>query len=202
MGHSIEVAKNIKFQDGALDKSWVKNCVAIGLSAIFAEPLEASSISVFPTSSFFYYVSYLNNYNEKAIIKYNEQWSLICSNVRNFIAIHYLVNKNTPFWKNETITFSPEFKEQLEYWKHHLPIIQDFQQTFLLFSNCNFILILYGIDHFNRKAITREFKSYPFLFTNKHANRSIKYIEKENYMIYLNHKDYLTRIREGTLPLF
>jgi len=199
LGHRIEVAKNIKFQDGALDKCWVKNCAAIGLSAIFAEPLEASSISVSLHQAFLL-CHCLNDYNEKTIIKYNKQWSLICSNVRNFIAIHYLVNKNTPFWKNETVTFSPEFKEQLEYWKHHLPIVQDFQQTSLLFRNCNFILILYGIDYFNRKAITQEFKSYPFYLRTGMQQKYKMYKERKLYDLF-NHKDYLTRIREGHLNL-
>ena len=193
LGHSIDVAKNIKFQDGALDKCWVKNCVAIGLSAIFAEPLEASSISVSLHQAFLL-CHHLHNYNEKVITKYNEQWSAICNNVRNFIAIHYLINKDTPFWKNEKVNFSPEFKEQLEYWKYHLPIIQDFQQTYLLFSNRNFILILYGIDYFDRKAITNEFKSYPFYLQALMQHKYKTYKERKLYNLF-NHKDYLTRIR-------
>ena len=103
--------------------------------------------------------------------------------------------------KNETVTFSPEFKEQLEYWKHHLPIIQDFHHTFLLFRNCNFILILYGIDYFNRKAITQEFKSYPFYLQTSMQQKYKMYRERKLYDLF-NHKDYLTRIREGTLSLF
>jgi len=194
LGHSIEIAKNIKFQDGALDKCWIKNCVAIGLSAVFAEPLEASSISVSLHQALLLGY-YLNDYNEKVITKYNKQWSLICSNVRNFIAIHYLVDKNTPFWKNEKITFSPEFKEQLDYWKHHLPLVQDFQATFLLFRNCNFILILHGIDYFNRKAITQEVESYPFYLQTLMQRKYKAYRERKLYNLF-EHKDYLTRLRE------
>jgi tryptophan halogenase len=44
LGYEVEVAKKIDFDPGALDKVWINNCVAIGLSASFVEPLEASSI--------------------------------------------------------------------------------------------------------------------------------------------------------------
>jgi len=193
LGHSIEVAKHIKFEDGALDKCWIKNCVAIGLSATFAEPLEASSISVSLHQAFLL-CHHLHDYNDKVIATYNEQWSAICNNVRNFVAIHYLVNKDTAFWKNEKVTFSAEFKEQLVHWKHHLPIAQNFQQNFLLFTNCNFILILYAINYFKREAITKEFQSYPFYLQTLMQHKYKEYRTRKLYNLF-NHKDFLTRIR-------
>jgi len=94
------------------------------------------------------------------------------------------------------ITFSSEFKEQLEYWKHHLPLVQDFQAALLLFRNRNFILILYGVNYFNRKAITQEVKSYPFYLQTLMQQKYKTYKERKLYNLF-NHKDYLTRIREG-----
>jgi hypothetical protein len=40
----IEPIRLLKFQTGRLENTWMKNCLAIGLSAAFAEPLEATSI--------------------------------------------------------------------------------------------------------------------------------------------------------------
>ena len=44
LGHEINIGKHIKFDPGRLDKVWIKNCVAIGLSANFVEPLENNII--------------------------------------------------------------------------------------------------------------------------------------------------------------
>ena len=44
LGREINVARNIKFDPGSLDRVWIKNCLAVGLSANFVEPLEATSI--------------------------------------------------------------------------------------------------------------------------------------------------------------
>ena len=43
-GESLEIAKEFKFEPGRLEKAWVKNCYAVGLSQSFVEPLEATSI--------------------------------------------------------------------------------------------------------------------------------------------------------------
>ena len=44
LGHEIEPRNDIKFTSGRIEKSWVKNCIAIGLASGFLEPLEATSI--------------------------------------------------------------------------------------------------------------------------------------------------------------
>ena len=43
-GRPVNIFKDIKFDPGSLDKVWIKNCLAIGLSANFLEPLHATSI--------------------------------------------------------------------------------------------------------------------------------------------------------------
>ena len=44
LGHPIQVVNTIKFDAGAYRKVWIKNCLAIGLSSAFTEPIEATSI--------------------------------------------------------------------------------------------------------------------------------------------------------------
>ena len=45
LGHSIEPRQDLRFQVGRLKDSWRSNCVAVGLSAGFLEPLKATSSS-------------------------------------------------------------------------------------------------------------------------------------------------------------
>ncbi len=44
LGHPIEVRNDIRFEVGRLETPWIANCLAIGLSSSFLEPLEATSI--------------------------------------------------------------------------------------------------------------------------------------------------------------
>ena len=98
--HEIEIFKNVKFDPGCLDKTWIKNCLALGISASFVEPLEASTISV-GISQAFLFMHFFENYNEKDIEEYNNKTTHIMENIRDFVFIHYMTKKkNTQFWKN------------------------------------------------------------------------------------------------------
>ena len=44
LGHPIEPRNDIRIGAGRLDRTWIGNCVALGLSSAFLEPLEATSI--------------------------------------------------------------------------------------------------------------------------------------------------------------
>jgi tryptophan halogenase len=93
----ITINKKIKFKPGCFDKVWISNCVAVGLSTGFLEPLEATSImtTIFqlrrlPTDLFDYAHREQYNYNVK---QYNYQNML-------FIRHHYNCSRNdSEFWK-------------------------------------------------------------------------------------------------------
>ncbi|HAT65469.1 MAG TPA: hypothetical protein DCS66_12855, partial [Flavobacteriaceae bacterium] len=92
--------KNIKFEAGYVDKVWIKNCVAIGLSSSFIEPLEASSIGTSIQQSFLL-MHLIINYSTPDINLYNKKFIEIVENIRDFVLLHYLCKKNdSPFWKN------------------------------------------------------------------------------------------------------
>ena len=44
LGQEIDPIKVIKFDTGRQDAAWINNCITIGLSSAFLEPLEATSI--------------------------------------------------------------------------------------------------------------------------------------------------------------
>ena len=44
LGQEIDPIRIIKFDSGRQESAWIKNCVTIGLSSAFLEPLEATSI--------------------------------------------------------------------------------------------------------------------------------------------------------------
>lgn len=93
--------RKIKFKTGHISKFWEKNCVAIGLSGGFLEPLESTSlfliqegiskfISLFPTADMPQTVSR----------EYNRQLTKKFAQVRDFIILHYKATQRTDseFW--------------------------------------------------------------------------------------------------------
>ena len=94
-------ARKIQFRPGKRLRAFEKNCVAIGLSAGFLEPLESTSIhliqtgllrllSLFPGQAF----------HERDRLEYNRQTDFEYNDIRDFIIAHYKVThrEDTPFW--------------------------------------------------------------------------------------------------------
>lgn len=164
LGYKIEVAKNIKFDPGALDKSWVGNVCAIGLSASFVEPLEASSIGTSINQSFLL-AQRIINYNQDTIDRYNLEVNAITDNIRDFIALHYITDrKDTEFWKAVSQTPLPDsLAKNLRMWKDRMPVADD-MTTFtkkVLFNEYNYSIVMHGLGLFNNKNILKQYEQMP-----------------------------------------
>jgi flavin-dependent dehydrogenase len=202
LGHDIEVSKHINFDPGHLDNVWIKNCCAIGLSANFIEPLEATSIGTSIQQTFLL-MHRLPNYTENVIKKYNKDVNDIMNNIRDFIVLHYMTKKkNSQFWLDMLATEIPDsLKNNLDRWKKNLPIADDFrnQTDYTMFRDANYIQILMGLKLFNMPSIVEE---YNMMHTNtkKMAEdfiRNKRTLEKLNPTI--THREFLTNIRKQNL---
>lgn len=108
--------KDIPMRVGIHERTWVKNVVAIGLSAGFIEPLESNGL--FSVHEFLLtlmnsltrgYVTQWDRdaYNTAVLDKFN--------NLAEFVALHYAlsVRDDTPYWENiSSKTFSEEMVDQ------------------------------------------------------------------------------------------
>ena len=199
LGHEIEIGKTFSFDPGALETVWTKNCVAMGLSGCFFEPLEATSIGLTIQQSFLL-MHRLQSYDEKTIKDYNKSFNSIVENIRDFIVLHYLTKRNdTEFWKNILNTEIPEsLKDNLEKWKTKFPLDNDFSYTsnYRMFNASNFINVMGGLKMFDKDAV---FKEYNFLSEKHKANaeQSInQHIHDESIGKFINHKEIIKIIRE------
>ena len=100
-GNDIKWGKEFDFDAGMYETPWVKNCIAIGLSSGFIEPLEATSLM--------FQVIALNSYlddnlgaiakNQFYIDRYNERMRSVNGENMEFIYTHYLTQRSTSkFW--------------------------------------------------------------------------------------------------------
>lgn len=202
LGHEINVAKEIKFTPGALEKSWLKNCYAVGLSANFVEPLEATSIGT-SISQAYLLANYLINYDENTIEFVNKQVNSIMDNIRDFVFLHYLTDRDdTKFWQDvKKIEMPDSLKEKMKLWKNRLPYAEDFssQSDYCLFWDRNFTLVMYGLGLINRDSLRQIVEKTNKMFLNN-VNDIIEVEEghldfaiQNNELI--THKEYLKTIR-------
>jgi tryptophan halogenase len=96
---------------GRNDRSWVANCVAIGLSSAFVEPLESTGI-FFIQHGIEQLVNYFPDARwEQALIdKYNTQVARVVDGVKEFLVLHYrgAARNDTPYWKETKVRAIPE----------------------------------------------------------------------------------------------
>jgi tryptophan halogenase len=92
---------SFKFNAGYFSKTWVNNCIAVGLSSSFVEPLEATSIGVtllnLATALSNPWVLANGSETDRAI--YNAQFTKLMDEIGSFIYMHYMTKRtDTDFW--------------------------------------------------------------------------------------------------------
>jgi len=198
LGYEIEIGKTFQFDPGALENVWNKNCVAVGLSGSFFEPLEATSIGLTIQQSFLL-MHKLQNYDDTVIKDYNSSFNTIIENIRDFIVLHYITKRNdTDFWKNILKTEIPDsLKYNLSKWKTKLPIAEDFKNNsfYSMFGPQNFIVVMHGLNLFNEKAILQEYNSFPN-YLKEFANKTIdQNLNNDKITKHLDHKSIIKILR-------
>lgn len=145
-------ARFVKFESGKLRNLWVKNCVAIGLSGSFIEPLESTGLYLTQTGiEFLAAMLDSRSYNDFAIERYNMSMQQVCTDIFHFIIAHYaFVNReDTPFWravKHET-KIPEDLQQRLDLFKRLLPT--KYTKTLLerwSFGDINWFAVLLGLN--------------------------------------------------------
>lgn len=95
-------ANHIKMRVGYNQRSWVHNCVAIGLSSCFVEPLESTTIFLieFELSALLTHFPD-TDFDEPGRRQYNSSVLDIFREVRDFIVMHYCLSDrdDSDFWR-------------------------------------------------------------------------------------------------------
>jgi tryptophan 7-halogenase len=101
-GKTLTTPKLIQFRTGIRAKPWNKNCVALGLSSGFLEPLESTSIHLIQSSALRLAKLFpVDGINSIDIHEFNEQSKVEIERIRDFIILHYCVTErnDSDFWK-------------------------------------------------------------------------------------------------------
>lgn len=142
----------LKMRVGRTRRSWVKNCVAVGLSGGFIEPLESTAIYMIDMAAQWIVDALPDRDFDTAVSgHFNRLMQELQDEIRDFIVAHYLLsNRPEPFWKTarEEIDVPDSLKENLALWKRALPTPLDTKGD-LLFDNWNYQYVLFGKGYFD-----------------------------------------------------
>jgi flavin-dependent dehydrogenase len=111
-------ANHIRMRIGRNERSWVSNCVAIGLSSGFVEPLESTGI-FFIQHGIEQLVKHFPNagWDQALTDRYNARVGHVIDGVKEFLVLHYRSARrdDTPYWKEAKVRPIPEaLAEKLE----------------------------------------------------------------------------------------
>ncbi len=114
-------AIHLKWQPGRLENHWQRNCVAIGLSQGFLEPLEALMINVIQRSIEGFTKSWeAGDFTDKWQARFNEFVNQFVDGIRDYLQLHYKINtrNDTQYWidNRENPHLSGHLRTILEAW--------------------------------------------------------------------------------------
>ena len=143
--------RRIPFAAGYREKQWVKNCVAVGLSAGFLEPLESTGLVLIEAAIGMIAEMFPHGGPiEAPARRFNELMTARFENIVNFLKLHYCVSRREePFWRdNADVASIPErLADFLEQWKYRPPGRYDFMLDTETFAFFNYQYILYGMGY-------------------------------------------------------
>lgn len=102
-GVALTEPRVIRFRPGQRAEHWKGNCIAMGLSSGFIEPLESTSIHLIQRSIIRLLQLFpANGVSQADVTEFNRQTRFEIENIRDFIVLHYHVTnrRDTPFWRD------------------------------------------------------------------------------------------------------
>lgn len=157
---SISLRK-INIDSGYRKEFWHKNCVAVGLSAGFLEPLEASALVLVELSAKMISEQMPANRTIMAVVakRFNEKFIYRWERIIDFLKLHYILTKRTDssFWRDNCAASSipDSLQELVSLWRYQSPWHYDATQTEEMFPSASFQYVLYGMGFETLSRLTK-----------------------------------------------
>lgn len=147
-----ETPRLIKFNVGYRKQQWIKNCVSVGLSSGFLEPLEASGLGIIEAAT--YLIAHLFPFDGDfhSVSKlFNQQMNERYERISDFIKLHYCISQRTDsaFWRDNRHPSSipSALQEKLQMWKCRTPSRLDFITDIEMYPPSSWQYVLYGMEY-------------------------------------------------------
>jgi hypothetical protein len=151
-GHTGPVTpRKLTFEPGYRRHFWHCNCVAIGLSAGFIEPLEASALALVELSAAMLSDQMPATREAMDIVarRFNDGFTYRWERVIDFLKLHYVLSRRTDsaFWRDNVApaTIPQRLRELLVLWRHQPPSRYDLHRVEEVFPSASYQYVLYGM---------------------------------------------------------
>ncbi len=145
-------ARLLRFEAGFRPGQWQKNCVAVGLSAGFVEPLESTGIGLIEMGA--YLIAHLlpaDGDMTHVAKHFNRLMTTRFERIFDFIKMHYCLSRrrDSAFWLDnvDPASVPDTLKEQLAMWRSRPPHRLDFVTDVEMFLPASWQYILYGMEY-------------------------------------------------------
>jgi tryptophan halogenase len=132
-GDPLTEPRLIRFKAGSRRRVWIKNCLGLGLSSGFVEPLESTSIHLIMIAVTRLLQVFPHQGVSSAVAeRFNAQASREIEGIRDFIILHYRLNeREDPFWRNHREAELPNsLSERIALFEEAAHAVQDSHDLF------------------------------------------------------------------------
>ena len=144
-GKALAAPKVLRFKAGRRKASWIKNCLALGLSSGFLEPLESTSIHLVQAAiTKFLDFFPMREPDQILIDRFNDEMRFQYETIRDFIIGHYKVTEreDTEFWRYcKHMSIPDSLAQKIELFMERGEVKP---QSSDLFSEVSWFAMLYG----------------------------------------------------------
>jgi tryptophan halogenase len=141
--------RRLSFEAGFREQPWIGNCVAVGLSGGFLEPLESTGVVLIEAAVGM--IAELFPHHGPADLparRFNELMTARYVTIVNFLKLHYCLSQRPePFWRDnaDPATIPERLRDLLDQWRYRPPSRFDFMIDVESFAFFNYQYILYGM---------------------------------------------------------
>lgn len=146
----LPLARLIQFPTGHREKFWVGNCLAVGLSAGFIEPLEASAIVLIEASLNMLVEGFPADSRalDSLAARFNQTFTGRWESIVEFLKLHYVLScRDDPYWvrHRDPATIPERLKSHLQTWADQPPSQLDFPLAQEMFPAASYQYVYYGM---------------------------------------------------------
>jgi len=130
---SDQECRHLKMQVGQLDKHWTKNCIGLGLSQGFIEPLEATALHLVQIGIETFIKAFeKGDFSDQYCEEYNREMTDRFEGTRDYIVAHYKLNsrEDSDYWMSNrnNLNLSDSLIQILECWYEQKDLQREIQR--------------------------------------------------------------------------
>jgi tryptophan halogenase len=144
-GEPLAEPNFLAWTTGMRPQSWIKNCLGIGLSAGFIEPLESTGLHLIQSAIARLMTLFPSNrFCQSDIDMYNRQTTKEFEQIRDFIVLHYALTErnDSEFWRYcRNISLSESLEQKVQLYKDSGRIFRIDNE---LFNETSWLAVMHG----------------------------------------------------------